>query len=238
MVEPLLPLQIHNATVTKRGKTLLGPLDMEISGRGTTIIMGPNGTGKTTLLRLMHGLERPRTGSVEWNIGKVEARTRQAFVFQTPIMLRRKTIDNVTYPLLLKGKDKKTANTIATQWLERIGLTDVAGLEATFLSGGEKQKLAVARALACEPDILFLDEPTANLDGRATREIETMLKEAGSSGLRVVMTTHDAGQARRLADDVVFIYRGKLHEQASADSFFAAPQTSQASAFLNGEIVE
>jgi len=238
MVENILPLQINNASVKKRGETIIGPLSLEISGLGLTAIMGPNGSGKTTLLRLMHGLERPRAGSKKWNTNEKTARTHQSFVFQTPIMLRRAAIDNITYPLKLKGMEHSVATITAEKWLDRIGLSAVASLNATLLSGGEKQKLALARALATEPQVLFLDEPTSNLDGSATKAIEAILNTAAKSGIKIIMTTHDTGQARRLAQEIVFLYRGQVHETEAAGSFFSKPATKEAKAFLQGEIVE
>ena len=111
-------------------------------------------------------------------------------------------------------------------------------LEAANLSGGERQKLAIARALICKPEVLFLDEPTTNLDGKSTREIETILRSAYENGTRMIMTTHDIGQARRLATDVVFLNRGRLCEHSAANEFFRSPQSSPAKTYLNGEILE
>lgn len=238
MVDKILPLTLNQATVRKRCKTIAGPIDLEISGNGLTMIMGPNGSGKTTLLRLMHGLEMAGSGSVNWNIDTQEAQARQAFVFQTPRLLRRSVIENVTYPLKLHKTPIQEASKIAREWLGCVNLTEVSNLNAAFLSGGEKQKLALARALACKPQILFLDEPTANLDGRATREIETILKEALENNIRIVMTTHDSGQAKRLADEMIYLYRGKIHERGSTRQFFSKPKTIEVKAFLRGDIVE
>ncbi|MEM7214626.1 MAG: ATP-binding cassette domain-containing protein [Pseudomonadota bacterium] len=238
MVTDILPLKLQDAVVRKRGKTIIGPVDLEIRKQGLTVIMGPNGSGKTTLLRLMHGLERPRKGTVSWNSETGEAQERQAFVFQTPILLRRSTIDNIAYPLKLQNIPATQAQAIAEEWLVQVGLDNARELNASFLSAGEQQKLALARALACKPEILFLDEPTANLDGRATREIETILKDALFSGVRIVMTTHDTSQGKRLADEVLFMYHGKIHEQGLSEPFFANPITREAKAFLKGDIVE
>ena len=238
MVSSILPLRLKDVSVAKRGKTLIGPIDLEIGIEGVTIIMGPNGSGKTTLLRLMHGLEPPRQGSLEWNTAMQDARKKQAFVFQTPIVLRRSALDNIIYPLQLQNVPKDEANKAALKGLERVDLLEAQNLNASFLSGGEKQKLAIARALVTNPDIMFLDEPTANLDGASTREIETIIKDAALSGVRIVITTHDIGQGKRLADDVIFLYQGKLHEHGSAKAFFDQTKTQEAVSFLAGEIVE
>lgn len=238
MVTPILPLDLSGASVKRRGKTILGPLDIRISESGFTIILGPNGAGKTTLLRALHGLEKLSTGSATWQVPLPVAQPRQAFVFQSPIIMRRTVRDNLAYPLVLHGTAKAAARAEADRWAANIGLGDFLDQSAPNLSGGEKQKLALARALIRKPDILFLDEPCANLDGRATREIETILKEAQDRGTRILMSTHNIGQAKRLATDVVFLMGGKIVEAAPAAQFFETPSTPQATALLNGDIVE
>ncbi|PSL18704.1 ATP-binding cassette domain-containing protein [Shimia abyssi] len=234
----ILPLTVQDAVVRRRKKVLVGPVSMTVAPSGLTVVMGPNGAGKSTLLRLLHGMERLSQGKLQWQVPEPQARRSQAFVFQTPIMMRRSVLDNVAYPLITHGIPRRAARNTAAEWLDRVGLTDSAAKQATVLSGGERQKLALARALIRGPEILFLDEPCANLDGRATREFEALVLAAHAGGTRIVMATHDIGQARRLAGDVWFIYRGALHEAASADQFFASPQTPEARAFLQGDIVE
>jgi len=235
---PILPLTLKGAVARRRGKVLVGPVDLHLEAEGFTIVMGPNGAGKTSLLRLMHGLQRVVQGEVRWALPEAQARARQAYVFQTPIMMRRHVVDSIAYPLRLRGVGRKLARRRAGEWAERVGLGHALDRPAPVLSGGEKQKLSLARALITDPDILFLDEPCANLDGRATREIETLLTEAQAAGTRIVMATHHMGQARRLADDVVFLYAGKVHETGPATSFFKAPRSREASAFIKGDIVE
>ncbi len=235
---PILPLKLTGAVARRQGKVLVGPVDLELAERGFTILMGPNGAGKTTLLRLMHGLQRLSAGEVRWAVPEGEARARQAFVFQTPIMMRRYVVDSIAYPLRLRGVARAPARARAALWAEKVGLGHVLGRPAPMLSGGEKQKLALARALITEPDILFLDEPCANLDGRATREIEALLSEAQAGGTRIVMATHHMGQACRLASDVVFLYGGRVHETGPAGAFFKGPRTAEAAAFIKGDIVE
>jgi len=238
MVTPLLPLTVRGAGVRRRGKQLVGPVNLDLTGNGITVVMGPNGAGKTTLLRMLHGLAQLSDGSSEWNVPLAEARTRQGFVFQTPMVLRRTVCDNIAFPLILRGQRRASAREAAKHWAERVGLSDMVQRPASVLSGGEKQKLALARALIFEPDILFLDEPTANLDGRSMREIETILGQVTETGTRIVMATHNIGQARRLASDVIFLYRGGVHEQNRAPEFFSSPRTPEAAAFIKGDIVE
>ena len=233
----LFPLVVRQAATRRRGQRLIGPLDWTWDGTGACVVLGPNGAGKTTLLRLLHGIARLSEGTVEWACGDEAARNAQAFVFQRPIMLRRSVLENLAYPLRRAGMSRRAARTAAEDWAKAVGLGHMLDRSAPALSGGEQQKLAIARALITEPELLFLDEPTASLDGRATREIEDILRRAMESGTRVILATHDMGQARRLGDRVVFLLDGKVHETASSDSFFEAPKTPEAEAFLRGDIV-
>ncbi|MEM7301290.1 MAG: ATP-binding cassette domain-containing protein [Pseudomonadota bacterium] len=234
----IFPAHLKDLVVSKRRKVILGPLDCSLDVAGITIILGPNGSGKTTFLRLLHGLERPRAGTLTWSCETFEAQRKQAFVFQTPIIMRRTVIDNVAYPLRVRGSKTADARQAAFKMLEKVGLTGFAKQPAEFLSGGERQKMALARALIIEPELLILDEPTANLDGRATREIEDLLQTVNSQGTRILMTTHSVGQAQRLADEILYLYRGAIHERSGASNFFNRPQTAEAASFLRGEIVE
>jgi len=234
----ILPLKLTDATAHMRGKKLVGPVSLTLAPEGFTMVIGPNGAGKTTLLRLMHGLQRCTRGEVAWAVPATQARDRQGFVFQSPIMMRRKVADSLAYPLRLRGMGKAAALEKVAQCAGNFGLSELLESWAPMLSGGEKQKLSLARALITEPEILFLDEPCANLDGRATREIESILQQVQARGTRLVMSTHNMGQAKRLADDVIFMLNGTVHEHAESESFFNAPSTAEAKAFINGDIVE
>ena len=234
----ILPMTMEGVVVRKSGRTILGPIDHVLDGRGVTALLGPNGSGKSTWLRVMHGLQHPRAGTLRWAVPREEARAAQGFVFQTPILLRRSVVDNLAYPLRLRGHSRAAARAAAAPWLDRIDLTRAAGAPADALSGGERQLLAIARALITQPQLLFLDEPTAALDGRSTRLVETLIGEAVAEDVRVMLATHDVGQARRLADDVAFLHGGRLLESGPAGAFFAAPRSDQARAFLRGDIVE
>lgn len=233
----MFPLIAKQAVVRRHGKVLVGPIDLELGERGVTVVIGPNGSGKTTLLRMLHGIARLRSGTLEWACPTAEAQKRQAFVFQIPVMMRRSVRDNIAFPLRLLGIPRRQARAKAEDWAERVGLAAAVSRPATVLSGGERQKLALARALIRDPEVLFLDEPCASLDGHAIHDIEKILQDAAASGTRLIMSTHDMGQARRLADEVAFILAGRIHEFGRADRFFAQPETAQASAFLKGDIV-
>ena len=234
----MFPLTVQDAISRRRGKTLVGPIDLTLDGVGTCVILGPNGAGKTTLLRLLHGTARLNAGTIRWACDTKTARQHQSFVFQRPVMLRRSVEQNLTYPLLMRGQSRAEARHLAREWAEQTGLSNMLDRQATVLSGGEQQKLAIARALITRPGLVFLDEPTASLDGRAMREIEMVLDSAKSAGTRLIISTHDMGQARRLADTAIFLLGGKVHETGLAEDFFASPRTAQAAAFLKGDIVE
>lgn len=234
----LFPLAVRGAVASRRGKVLVGPVDLDLTGQGVCVVIGPNGSGKTTLLRLLHGAARLSAGDIRWACPTGEARHHQSFVFQRPVMLRRSVIDNIAYPVQVRGSGRAEARALARDWAERVGLGQMLDRPAPVLSGGEQQKLALARALIVGPRLLFLDEPCAALDGRAMREIEEILRAATASGTRLILSTHDMGQARRLADEVIFLLHGRVHESGPAAAFFDDPGTPQARAFLNGDIVE
>jgi tungstate transport system ATP-binding protein len=226
----ILPLRLENVVYAAAGQAIIDGVTLEIGAGPSTIILGANGAGKSVLMRLMHGLLAPSSGSIVWNAA--DARRRQAMVFQRPIMLRRSAHANVVYALKLAGQQASLAN----EALEEVGLAHLAQRPARVLSGGEQQRLALARAWALHPEVLFLDEPTANLDPSATREIETIIKAFDAAGTKIVMATHNLGQARRLADEVIYLHRGRVIERAPVDKFFAHPVTAEAAAFIKAEL--
>ncbi|MDP3960172.1 MAG: ATP-binding cassette domain-containing protein [Pseudorhodobacter sp.] len=230
-------IRIIALELRRGGLLILGPLTLTLAASGLTVIMGPNGCGKTSLLRALHGLERLSGGAVHWPGGADGLRARQALVFQTPILMRRSVADNIAYPLRLDGVARFEARARAEAMAAEVGLGGAMARPAQVLSGGERQKMALARALIRSPEVLLLDEPCANLDGRSTRDIEAVLHRARASGTRIILATHDIAQARRLADDVVFLHHGRLIEAARCGAFFAAPQSSEATAYLNGELL-
>jgi len=226
----ILPLRLENVSF----RDILKLLSLEIGAGPSTIILGANGAGKSVLMRLMHGLLAPSTGSVSWQ-GNDPGR-RQAMVFQRPVMLRRSAYANVAYALKVAGVPAKERERLAAEALEEVGLRQVAHRAARVLSGGEQQRLALARAWALHPEVLFLDEPTANLDPGATREIETIIKAFDAAGTKIVMSTHNLGQARRLGDEVLYLHEGRVVERAPIERFFAQPASPEARAFIKGEL--
>ncbi|HET8728999.1 MAG TPA: ATP-binding cassette domain-containing protein [Alphaproteobacteria bacterium] len=235
----ILPLRLSGVVYDADGKRLIDHLGFTLAGRGRTVVLGPNGAGKSLTLRLCHGLIRPTGGRVEWlgpAAGHMVGR-RHAMVFQRPVMLRRSARANLIHALALAGLGRRVRQEVAATALDRFGLTALADRPARVLSGGEQQRLALARAWVLKPEVLFLDEPTANLDPAATRAVEEVVRAFQADGIKVVMTTHDLGQARRLADEVLFLHGGRLLEQSPAKRFFETPQTREAAAFLNGNLL-
>ncbi len=232
--DPLL--ELCDVTFARSGKVLLERSNLVLAPQGRTIIIGPNGAGKSLLMRLAHGLLKPSSGAIVCRRHGSGA-PRQAMVFQRPVLLRRSTIANVTHALALRGIPRRVRRSQSEQALARFGLADLAQRPARILSGGEQQRLALARAWALEPDILFLDEPSSALDPAATKAVEDAVNAFDSKGIKIVMTTHDLGQARRLADEVVFMCCGRILEQTPAAAFFDNPATAAAAAFLRGELV-
>jgi len=235
MAEALPLLEARGLTVVLGGVRALDGLDLELEPGLRTVILGPNGAGKSVLLRTLHGLIRPTSGTVTWrrNGGRP---VRQAMVFQRPVMLRRPALANLTYALAVNGHAEPGRTRIATATLERVGLAGIADRPARVLSGGEQQRLALARAWALAPEVLLLDEPTASLDPAAAAEIERVIASIAAEGTRIVMTTHNLGQARRLADEIVFIHAGRAAERTPADRFFTQPASREALAYLQGEL--
>lgn len=230
----IFPLELRSLSFQRNAQRIIDDVSLRIAPGSRTVILGANGAGKSVLMRLTHGLIAPTSGRITWN-GSDERPRAQAMVFQRPVMLRRSALGNVSYALKLSGVRRKRRLEIGCAALKRVGLSQLAARYARVLSAGEQQRLAIARAWALEPKVLFLDEPTASLDPTATREIETIIGEIVASGTKVVMTTHNLGQARRLADEIVFLHAGRVMEQTPAAEFFRQPRSVEAGAFIKGE---
>jgi tungstate transport system ATP-binding protein len=233
----ILPLRLHEVCFSAGSRAIIDRISLEIEPGPSTIILGANGAGKSVLMRLMHGLLEPRSGSVEWSgIERSGAMRKQTMVFQRPVMLRRSARANVAYALKVAGVREPQRGALVREALESVGLSHLAHRPARVLSGGEQQRLALARAWALHPEVLFLDEPTASLDPSATREIESVIRAFDAAGTKIVMATHNLGQARRLGDEILFLDRGRLVERAPVEQFFSKPQSAQAAAFIRGEL--
>lgn len=236
----ILPLALDSVFYNVGGMNLIKDLTLTLPPGRRTVIIGPNGAGKSLMLRLMHGLIQPTSGSVVWQgaaSDATELANRQAMVFQRPVMLRRSVAANVDYALKLLGVPPSERRERTDDVLGRTGLRRLAATPARVLSGGEQQRLALARVWARNPDVLFLDEPTANLDPAATHRVEEIIGAIHKGGTGIVMTTHDLGQARRIAEDIIFMHRGRMFEYREAGAFFAGPENDLAEAFVNGELL-
>lgn len=231
----MFPLQIAGLRFQPNGQAILDGLDLELSGEGISVVLGPNGTGKTLLLRLLAGLLPADGGSIRWG-GAAQPDGRLAMVFQQPMLLRLSVFTNVEFALRPQALSTAERRARTTEVLERVGLAHRHQDGARLLSGGERQRLALARAWAVRPRLLLLDEPTASLDPSATEQVERIIREIRTEGAKVLMTTHNLGQATRLADDIVFLADGRVQEHAAAQRFFAHPQSPAARAFLQGEL--
>jgi len=229
----ILPLRLEEVSFAARGRTIIDRISLDVEAGHASIILGANGAGKSVLMRLMHGLLAPSRGTIKWS---GEGRHKQAMVFQRPVMLRRSALANVTYALALAGVERAEREAQAREALAGVGLLPLAQRPARVLSGGEQQRLALARAWALHPEVLFLDEPTANLDPSAAREIETVINAFGAAGTKIVMSTHNLAQARRLGDEILFLHQGRLAERAPVDRFFRQPASPEAAAFIKGEL--
>jgi tungstate transport system ATP-binding protein len=236
-IPSLLPLRLADVTYEAGGKRLIDRVSLTLEKGPRTVVLGPNGSGKSLLLRLCHGLLHPTAGQVrfngpEWSAG----RRRHAMVFQRPVLLRRSVLGNVTYALSLAGLRRAESIRIASEALERVGLLTLASQPARVLSGGEQQRLALARAWALRPELLFLDEPTANLDPSATQSIEDAIRAVYDAGTKIVLITHNLGQAHRLGNEAIFLSGGRLVERGPMGTFLQSPTSPEAAAFMKGEI--
>jgi len=248
--EAMSPIRIRDLRHAPNGRELLAGVDLELGDEGITVVLGPNGAGKTLLLRALCGLLAPCSGEIGWGPGGRGPGDRGAsgsagaalpargvmMVFQNPMMLRASVLANAVLALKPLGLSWRERHGRGLAVLERVGLAHRAGESARQLSGGEQQRLALARAWLTKPRLLLLDEPTASLDPSATAEVERIVREIRTDGTRILMVTHNLGQATRLADDIVFMSDGRVHEHAPVRRFFSRPQSDAARRFIQGEL--
>jgi tungstate transport system ATP-binding protein len=233
----ILPLVADQLCFEAGGQLLLDGISFKLDKGGVTAIIGPNGAGKSLILRLCHGLLQPTSGAVHWAAGngKSGGVKRHAMVFQHPVMLRRSARGNIVHALRATGM--RISQPIVDAALDRFGLAALGERPARLLSGGEQQRLAIARAWLLQPDVLFMDEPSSQLDPGATRQIEQIIAGLAQDGMTIIMTTHNLGQAKRLSQRVIFIARGRVVEDAASADFFASPETAEGVAYLAGDLI-
>ena len=232
-----LPIIFDEVSIAAGAVTILDRVTLTLAPGAPTVLIGPNGAGKTTLLRTAMGLATPSRGRVSWGRQANPLPTRRAIVFQRPAMLRRSAGGNIRYALRAAGVPRRQQNAGIDELLAMVGLVHLGSRPARQLSAGEQQRLALARALACNPAVLFLDEPTASLDPAATKVIEDLIRDISLRGIKIVLSTHDLGEARRLAGEVILLHRGRVIESGAASAFFDAPQTLDARKFIAGELL-
>ena len=238
MVDSILPLVVRSLSYSVGVTEVVRDMSFEIERGSRNIVLGANGAGKSVLLRLLHGLLPPSGGEIKWS--RSDAKFKQAMVFQRPVMLRRTARENIEFALQVAGQvagQEKNISRVASAALESVGLTHLADRPARLCSVGEQQRIALARAWALAPEVLFLDEPTASLDPTATKAIEEVISAINKTGTTIIMTTHDIGQAKRIAHRVLFLHRGRLVEDATARIFFEQPASKEAAAFIKGELL-
>ena len=232
----LTPIQFKDLSVILGQKIILDKINCKIKSNSITAVLGPNGAGKSIFLQTINGLFSIQSGRLNFNLMEInqEIRKQQAMVFQNPVLLRRTVIANLQFISNLRNKE---SNRLLKKILSKVGLEGYEKKPARLLSGGEKQRLSMARALIINPNLLLLDEPTANLDPYSLNLIEDLVLEENSIGKTIIFTTHDMSQAKRLATDVIFLNKGKVLEQTISKTFFKSPKTLEAQMYINGEIL-
>lgn len=232
-----LPLILDDVSLFARELTILDRVSLVLAPGVPTMLVGPNGSGKSSLMRVAMGLVAPSIGRITYGGRTGVPPARRAIVFQRPVMLRRSAAANLSYALAAAGMKRAERDAAAQDLLDCVGLGALGDRPARRMSGGEQQRLAIARALAKNPEILFLDEPTASLDPAATRATEDIIASIAARGIKIVMATHDLGEARRLGGEIVLMNRGRIVEVADAKTFFTSPKTDAARRFVAGELL-
>lgn len=225
------------------GRRVLKVGELHVKRGEVLAIVGPSGAGKSTLLRLLNFLEPPTTGEITFDgrvydgerLPPIEEQRRVTTVFQRPLLLKRSVQSNVSYGLRLRGE--RNARATVDNVLAQVGMGEMAKQHARTLSGGEAQRVALARAMILRPDVLLMDEPTANLDPYNVKLIESVVRELNRRArTTIVIVTHNIFQARRLAHRAAFLLDGELIEVSGAAKFFEAPQDARTAAFVSGEM--
>lgn len=235
--QKILPLSIRGVSIEFLGRCFLRTNTLEIKGGEPTFLLGPNGSGKTLFLKACHGLIEPTQGAISWlGYNSSDAYRYQSMVLQRPVLLRRSTRANIDYALRASGLSKEQRKDRIQKVLKATGLEKIAEKAARNLSGGEQQRLAIARAWATEPEVLFLDEPTASLDPGTSSWVERTLSAIVTNKHKIVMSTHDLGLVKRLGGEVIFLHQGRILERTLSKTFFECPTTPEGRAFIANEL--
>ncbi|VVB97857.1 Trehalose/maltose import ATP-binding protein MalK [uncultured archaeon] len=232
--------RVENVCMAFGKKEVLKNINLGIRRGEIFALIGPSGAGKTTLLRILNLFEKPVCGTLIFNgldTGKT-LRRRMSLLFQTPVVFNASVFENVAYGLKVRGFDKRIIEKKVVEALNTVGLPGMGKEKARMLSGGEAQRMAFARAIVYDPEILLLDEPTSNLDPANVANIEDIIKRIRDErGTTIVIATHNIHQVRRIADRVGVLLNGELIEVNSKDGIFTAPQDERSAAFIRGEMI-
>ncbi len=223
-------LRLSDVSFVVNGTSILRNISLTVQAGERVAILGANGAGKSSLLRIINRLLIPSSGTVE-----SPSAHKQALIFQRPVLLKRNVIDNITFALIARGVARAEATRIALETLETTGLTTFAARYARTLSGGEQQKLALARAGALQPQLLLADECTANLAPAAVHAVEAVLQRMCANGATLIFATHNRGQAKRLANRIIFMAEGRIVADTNTHDFFTTPASSEIIDYLNVE---
>ena len=228
-----LPIYIKDLSLILDERKILSSLNLSINSDDVTVVMGPNGAGKSIFLKILNGILTPTSGCITWNNKKQFSDTlnTQAFVFQKPILLRRSVIANLDYMDSVLGNKKKISK---DRLLEIVQLKKQKNQPARMLSLGEQQRLSLIRSLMLRPNLLLLDEPTANLDPASTKIIEDIILNLKMMGIKIIFVTHNIIQAKRIADDIIFLNEGKMVEHLNKQEFFSNSKSIEVQNYLNG----
>jgi tungstate transport system ATP-binding protein len=228
-----LPLSVNKVSLIINEKKLLKEISFNVKKNNILSIVGPNGSGKTSLLKALHGIYKLSSGSISWGDCSInEIKKMQAMIFQNPLLLKRSVKDNITYVLKIRNNTKSEILNKTNEALNLCNINELQNQQAHTLSGGEKQKLAIARAWVLDPNILFLDEPTLNLDPPSVYEIEELIINMHAKNTFVIFSSHDLRQVRKLSKEIVFLYDGKLIEKTKSKKFFESAESDLAKSFL------
>ena len=225
---------LDNVSIDSRSRAIICSVSCRLAATGISVIMGENGAGKSMLLKTIAGLVQPTSGHVQLH-PSIAGRT--AMVFQRPVLLRRSVRANLNHALGIAGFRRRQRRIKILTLLDICGLTAFADWPARKLSGGQQQRLQMARAMASDPKLLLMDEPTANLDPRSSLALEELIRVTSSSGVKIVLVTHNLGQARRLADEALFLNQGRLVERGGAPGLFASPKSAEFRAYMEGRLL-
>ncbi len=231
---------IKNLVKLYKDKKVLDLPQMELEGGKIYSLIGPNGAGKSTLIRILAGIDKPTYGDVLYGNKKFdkEIQLQVTLIFQKPYMLNASVYENIAYPLKLRKLDKSFVNNKVNEYIEHLDLIDVKKQNALTLSGGEAQKVALARGLVFNPKLVFLDEPTASIDPISTLQMESIVKKVNQDlGTTFLWVTHNINQARRTSHETMLMYKGKIIESGSTEQILTGPQNDITKSYINGDLI-